>query len=73
MSRIPDILTMSKFVRLHEDELTRLAGESEDVQATREECRRDLDKLTTGLALCEQWRVDNKSELTETLHPHGFL
>ncbi|KND94642.1 Dynamin-like protein 4C [Tolypocladium ophioglossoides CBS 100239] len=60
MSRIPDIFTMSKIVRLEEDELKRLAGESEDVQATREDIQRDLDKLRTGLELCEQWRMDNK-------------
>ncbi|POR32469.1 Dynamin-like protein 4C [Tolypocladium paradoxum] len=62
MSQIPEILTMSKIVRLDEDELERLAGESQDVRAAREEVQRDLEKLTTGLRLCEQWRMDNKKD-----------
>lgn len=53
---IPDILSPGKVYRMNEDELKRLAAESEEIQVERVILKDQIDVLKRGLNVCRSSR-----------------
>lgn len=69
ITQLPEVFQTDKLMDLSKEQLEWLAEESEDVHESRAQLTAEVTALKQGLELCEQWRRDNKGELTISLNP----
>lgn len=53
---LPSIFTTERVNQMEDEELQRLASESPEVQADREELQKELDDLKKGLQICNKFK-----------------
>ncbi|KAI8962256.1 P-loop containing nucleoside triphosphate hydrolase protein, partial [Daldinia sp. FL1419] len=63
ISELPSILTTEKINRMEDVELERLAGESPEVQAEREELQSEYEALREGLKICNKFKGRKETPL----------
>ena len=59
MGALQTILTPQAVNKMSDDELNELAGESEEVRATRKKLNQQVAVLKDGLAKCQRYRPRN--------------